>query len=386
MANVVILQRVVPPYRMPLFRRLWEEFGWTVAFGKNLSAEGIPVEHGAPFLRGYIFRRGPGGIIRVPISKILADLKPDAVIAEGALHLTSTWELVLRREFFGSPKLFFWTIGYNPSATDEPSRPGSRQWIYPTIYRFADGCLTYGADGRDFLLPRLRGKPVFVAQNSVDMNDIRSAEAEAIALPRRGYPELIAVSRLTPAKEYVKLVRAFLILLNSFPSAQLTIVGEGPELESIKSAGAEELGRRIHLIGAIYDENLLAPHMKRADAFVLTGRVGLAINHALGYGLPVICGKRGKTGPRHGSEIMHLHEGITGYQVETSSPEAFAEKLVSLFQTTPNLRAAHDKQIRDYVAEHMSLDRMISGFKEIESHINNLKAKLPHASIQARPS
>src|SRR5471032_2299116 len=123
MTNVVILQRVVPPYRMPLFRRLWEEFGWTVAFGKNLSADGIPVEHGAPFLRGYIFRRGPGGIIRVPVSKIIADLKPDAIIAEGALHLTSTWELVLRREFFGSPKLFFWTIGYNPSATDEPSMP-----------------------------------------------------------------------------------------------------------------------------------------------------------------------------------------------------------------------------------------------------------------------
>lgn len=386
MANVVILQRVVPPYRIALFKRLWEELGWTVAFGKNLSVAGIPVEQDAPFLHGYVFRKGPFGIIRVPVSKIIADLKPDAIVAEGALQLTSTWELVLRRLSRRRPNLFFWTIGYNPSTTDKPSQAGSGQWIYPAVYQFADGCLTYGTDGRDFLLPRLRGKPVFVAKNAVDMNAIQSARDTAGALPRRGYPELISVSRLTPAKDYVTLVKAFLIFLNSFPTAHLTIVGEGPELEAIKTAGAGAIGRNIHLAGAIYDENALAPHMNRADAFVLTGRVGLAINHALGYGLPVICTMRGKAGPLHGSEIVHLREGITGYQFETSSPESFADRLKWLFLEKPDLRAAHTDQIRNYVTAHMSLDHMLSGFKEVDAYLNNRMAKVARESVEVRLS
>ena len=79
MPNVVILQRVVPPYRMPLYERLWQEFGWTVAYGSNLSAEGMRMEREAPFLRGYNFSRWPFNFTSVPLSTIIDDLKPDQV-------------------------------------------------------------------------------------------------------------------------------------------------------------------------------------------------------------------------------------------------------------------------------------------------------------------
>jgi glycosyltransferase involved in cell wall biosynthesis len=367
MPNVVILQRVVPPYRMPLYERLWKEFGWTVAYGSNLAAEGMRMEHEASFLRGYDFDRWPLNFTRVPVSKIIDDLKPDAVIAEGALRMTSTWELIARRQLHGQPKLFFWSIGYNPSKAENPAAAGSGQWIYPFIYRHADGCLTYGNDGRDFLQPRLSGKPVFVARNAVDMEHIHSARAEASALPRRGFPELISMSRLTPAKEYVKLVKAFQIILRALPDAQLTIIGDGPDVEAVKSAAGADLGRQIHLLGAMYNEREVAPHMQRADAFMLTGRVGLAINHALGYGLPIFCFKRGVDGPLHGSEIAHLQDGLTGYQVEGSSAEDFAGKVVSLFQQKPDLKSRHKNLIENYVAQQMSIDFMIQGFREINA-------------------
>lgn len=361
---------------MPIFEKLWRELGWTVAYGSNLSAEGMKMESQAPFLRGYKFRKGPGTSLLVPVGKILRDLKPDAIIAEGALRMSSSWELLVRRKLLGGPKVFFWSIGHNPAKAKKPGERGSGQWKYPALYRFADGCLTYGNDGRAFLQPRIGGKPVFVAYNSVDMQKIFLARDNIAALPRRGFPELVSVSRLTPGKEYVKLVQAFHIILQSYPTAQLTIIGDGPDLEAIKQAAGAELGKRIHLLGACYDENEVAPHMNRADAFVMTGRVGLAINHALGYNLPVICFQRTDDGPYHGSEITHLREGITGYEVKGYDSRLFADQVVSLFRRMPDFKVRHRDGIEQYVAENMSIDLMASGFRAIDSHLRELEEGL----------
>lgn len=369
MSKVVILQRVVPSYRMPVYRRLWRELGWPVAYGRNLSTEGMQMEREAPFLRGYDFRTTRSSVIRVPVSEIIRDLKPDVIIAEGALRLTSTWELLARRKLMGGPKVFFWSIGYNPAKAKDPAAPGSGQWIYPAVYKYADGCLTYGRDGRAFLLPRLGGKPVFVAHNSIDMDFIRHVRDKTPALPRRGFPELVSVSRLTAGKEYVRLVDAFHIILKSFPDAHLTIIGDGPERDTIMRAAGGELDKHIHLTGASYDEAEVAGHMNRADAFVMTGRVGLAINHALGYNLPVISYQRTGLGPFHGSEITHLQPGVTGYEVCGYDANTFAEEVVLRFRETPDLRAKHKPLIEDYVARNLSIDFMVQGFKAINEHL-----------------
>jgi len=35
MARVVLPQRIVPSYRVPVLRRIAEEFGWQIVFGRN---------------------------------------------------------------------------------------------------------------------------------------------------------------------------------------------------------------------------------------------------------------------------------------------------------------------------------------------------------------
>ncbi len=369
MADVIILQRLVPNYRMALFRRIWEELGWPVVFGRNLGKPGMNLLDNEPFMLGYDFHTSRRGVTHVPLAKILADLKPSAVIAEGALSMTSTWNLLARRNLFGGPKVFFWSIGYNTQRELDPEQWNGRQELYPWAYRLGDGCLTYGDDGRKFLRPRLGGKPVFVAHNSLDMEQIAQARAMAPVLPRRGFPELVCVSRLTPEKEFVKLVEAFRLLLKSMPDAKLTIVGDGPEKPAVAAAAAQELGKSIFMTGAVHDELTIASHMNRADAFVIAGRVGLAINHALGYGLPVFCFRRTAAGPLHGSEITHLKPGRTGYFVEPYEALAMAEMLARVFQQVPDLKQQHEPVIKAYVEQHVSIRRMFEGFKAVSQHL-----------------
>lgn len=369
MPEVIILQRLVPSYRIALFRRVWEELGWPVVFGRNLGKSGMKLLDNEPFMLGYDFHTSRRGITHVPVARILADLKPSAVIAEGALSMTSTWNLLARRNLFGGPKVFFWSIGYNTQRQLDPGRWNGRQELYPSAYRLGDGCMTYGDDGRGFLQPRLGGKPVFVAHNSLDMEEIAAARVKARVLPRRGFPELVCVSRLTPEKEFVKLVDAFRIVLKSMPDAKLTIVGDGPERPAIMAAAGDELERSIFMAGAVYDELTVASHMNRADAFVIAGRVGLAINHALGYGLPVFCFRRSAEGPLHGSEITHLKVGKTGYFAEPYEARAMADTLAKVFLKIPDLKQHHEPMIKAYVESHISIARMFEGFKALSAHL-----------------
>jgi glycosyltransferase involved in cell wall biosynthesis len=178
------------------------------------------------------------------------------------------------------------------------------------------------------------------------------------------------------------MVEAFHVVLKTFPEAHLTIIGDGPELGAIKAAAGDELDRHIHLTGATYNESEVAPHMNRADAFVMTGRVGLAINHALGYNLPVVCFQRTGNGPYHGSEIAHLREGVTGYEVKDYNSRLFGEKVVSLFQRMPDLKARHRDLIADYVSRNMSIDLMVSGFKAIDEYLRGTDQMLEAQAAQ----
>jgi hypothetical protein len=119
----------------------------------------------------------------------------------------------------------------------------------------------------------------------------------------------------------------------------------------------------------LYDEAAIAAHMNRADAFVVAGRVGLAINHALGYGLPVICFRRSATGPCHGSEIDHLKPGITGYFVEDHTAAAMAERLTSLFADGHDFKLRHAAAIEGYVGANLSIARMFEAFRQLRDHI-----------------
>jgi hypothetical protein len=47
MADVIIIQRVITHYRLPVFERLWREFGWVVA-----TAEAPPGNTGLNLVEG----------------------------------------------------------------------------------------------------------------------------------------------------------------------------------------------------------------------------------------------------------------------------------------------------------------------------------------------
>ena len=71
MARVVVLQRIVPSYRMPVFRRLADELGWQIVFGRNMPSDNLALGSGEPF-------SAPGRFQAVEPKRLIALCRTDA--------------------------------------------------------------------------------------------------------------------------------------------------------------------------------------------------------------------------------------------------------------------------------------------------------------------
>jgi glycosyltransferase involved in cell wall biosynthesis len=372
MARVVVLQRIVPSYRMPIFRRLADELGWQIVFGRNMPNDNLALGSDEPYLHPVDFkpwsRKGSSRYV-VPTRQIIDTFKPDAIIAEGALGLTSTWDLGTRRALGGGPILLFWTIGYDPNQPRDRGNMALRQWPYVAAYAPADALVLYGRDGVAFLRRFFAHKPMFVAQNTIDVEELRRHRDQATPAPKIGRPELLTIGRLNANKNFPSLVRSFLAFRRSAPDAVLKIIGDGPDRAAGEAAAGDQLGKSVRLIGASFDEAETARHMLSADLFVMTGRIGLAINHALAYDLPVMAFERVPDGPQHGSEINYLVDGVTGFAVREAGEDGFSRKLSNVFSNGHDWKAELRPALRDYVQKNLIVDRMLDGFRAADKFV-----------------
>jgi glycosyltransferase involved in cell wall biosynthesis len=103
--------------------------------------------------------------------------------------------------------------------------------------------------------------------------------------------KILHVGRISYEKNVDVVLKAFQIVLNSLPSAQLIIAGDGPALEDMKKL-SKKLGiyKNIEFIGFINRINLPKLY-KTADVFVTASTMetlGLVVLEAMSCGLPIV--------------------------------------------------------------------------------------------------
>lgn len=159
-------------------------------------------------------------------------------------------------------------------------------------YRSADRvvCVSHGAAQDVIDLLGLDPDRVEVIYNPIDVESIvADSLADPVDVNRRpGAAIVVAAGRLTPAKDYPTLLRAF-ALVRRRRDVQLIILGDGAELDDLRELAAE-LDVRADVRFAGFVER---PHswIAQADVFALSSvREGFArvIVEALAVGTPVV--------------------------------------------------------------------------------------------------
>jgi len=185
-----------------------------------------------------------------------------------------------------------------------------------------------------------------------------------------------AVGRLSKEKDIPTVLKAFKFILDKFPRAELSIIGDGAERESLEKT-AEDLGvaDSVRFLGA---RDRVWKILPKLDIFMQTSimeGMSLTVLEAMAAGLPVVVTKVG------GNPEVIL-EGKNGFLVPAGAPEKAAEAVIRLLEDKA-LRETIGRAARRRVEQDFSLQSMVDKYEEVyKSVVTVNRGQLPILPIK----
>lgn len=327
--RVLVLQKILPHYRVRLFQELCRSprMDLTLGYDPNFVQSSLASVANPPGVRtaalstwrfgraresdAVVYQRGAAALVRSG--------KFDAVIAPLTPRILSNLP-VLRAARRRGLAFLWWGHGIGPRTA------GRRLKLMLWLARQADAVIFYDAERAERMVAAgLPSERAFVAPNSIDVEEIIHLRRDE---PLASRHRVLYVGRLTARKKVDLLLSAFAAARHRLPAeTRLTIVGDGPERAALERQAAElKLSDAIDFTGPLYDQPQLAPLFNAAWAFVCAGHVGLGAVHSLAFGVPMIVPQ--ETG--HAPEIVNVRAGVNALLVPPDDAAALANALVEL--------------------------------------------------------
>lgn len=172
-------------------------------------------------------------------------------------------------------------------------------------------------------------------------------------------PIAVYCGRLVPEKRVDVLIDAWKAVRQRVPGACLSIVGGGPEEESLRARA----GEGVRFEGAIGD---VVPRLQSADAFVLPSEAeGLsnALLEAAATALPVVA-------TRVGGAVDVVQPGLSGLLVPPNDDWALADALTSLLRDPD--RGKLGARGREIVLATYSLDAVADRLRDLYEEVTSV--------------
>ena len=215
------------------------------------------------------------------------------------------------------------------------------------------------------------GKRVVGLNNGLDQWEIETAKAvwstERLAAwqAERGLsdrPILLSVSRIVPEKRFDFLLDALPDLVRQFPDLLWCVIGDGGARTNLE-ARAGELGLVDHIrwLGAIYEEQAIAPWFLSSWVLIHPGGIGLTLLHAFGYGIPVVVHDNAEN---HWPEIAAFEDGRNGLAFAEGDAGAFCAAVLKLLRDQ-ELRARLGGEALNVAKTQYNTDVMVDRFLSV---------------------
>jgi glycosyltransferase involved in cell wall biosynthesis len=215
----------------------------------------------------------------------------DTVIMHAVPHWPCTWMGALAARLLGK-RVFFWGHGYL-------SRPqGLKGIIRRLFYALPHQHMFYGRFSKAHALQcGWPAQKLHVIYNSMDLAEQLAAKEKVTAdrpaeIRRQLFgsdqmPVVACTTRLIAMRRLDLLVDAMALLKERGVTANLLLVGDGPERAKLQTQAAA-CGVPVHFEGACYDEGRLAELLLATSVTVAPSRIGLTAIHSMTYGVPVV--------------------------------------------------------------------------------------------------
>lgn len=295
--RLAVFQPALPKYRVPVFQELTRRASiqFKLFYSSDEPVKNVePVGFDAEPISSRVLLDNPRLIWRQKQIDVARNGDFDVVMAgwnTRYISLIASLRIAAKR---GLPTVA-WGHGY--SKQENRAKRNFRDWVGNN----ATAVLFYGSRARnDFVRRHDAEYRAFVAPNSLDQSEAIRLRAEWLAdasrLPtfkrERGLesgPTLLFVSRLIRENRTDMLLDSVPALSRDFAGLRVVIIGDGPIRAELEAQAARlGIADRVIFTGAIYDEASLAPWFLSSDLFVYPRNIGLSLQHAMGYGVPVV--------------------------------------------------------------------------------------------------
>jgi glycosyltransferase involved in cell wall biosynthesis len=302
--KVLIVQRVLTSYRFDLLQELAPlvaQLGFVTSQGdsegslkaykpKNIKYNNIKIISLDAFKLKYKGDSRGTSLFFYP--QILKHIKNyDTIVLEGTTNLLNNLFIIPWAKMLGK-KVLWWDAGYSLE-----QRTFKRKIIDKVVYPFikmTDCQLAYSTKAQKYMQKYMGAKSCHLLLNTINteyfdkiQNEIREhLQSYQFNKEQIKFLYVGAIEERKKVLELIKLVDE----MNSKKSIyQLTIIGGGDYLETLKKYVVENDIVNIEFTGAIYDKSILKQYYFDSDLFVLPGDGGLGILQSLLYGLPTVC-------------------------------------------------------------------------------------------------
>ena len=375
--KVVVIQRIFPIYRKAIFDRLNKRYDFSLLHSR--SKNGVKGTSSSYSINiGKIKYANKDTTVYLKCLAQIYSVRPDVVIHEFTPSIISIFPIILLRKFLGY-KLILWGHGYNQKKRLNKNSIAFkiRKWLIEV----ANAIIFYSETNKEFINRIIPSDKYFVANNALDTDSLsimyqRNKKVGLTQLKTNlGVSHehvILFIGRLLEDKILPKyFVDVIKKVSNVFPGIGVYIIGKGPANKQIKEYLQNENVNNIYFLGEIYDQQLISKYLFISDLLLMPGYVGLAVNHAISFGCPVVTFSEGENGPYHSPEIEYLENYRTGYKAENYNSEDMAN-FINEYLVDKELQNKMKKEMEKMVENKCSIQKMESGFVSAINYCLNI--------------
>lgn len=348
MNKTLIIQEIVPHYRVPLFNRIGHESNieLTVAYDKTYKFNN---QEAANFKTITFSNQKIGKFFKIRHLRKL--LKPfDHIIIMADLHWLPIFILALL--FKRKSKIYFWGIGIS-------SQEGLKKKSISDKLRFllndiSSGTILYSPNVAEYYKENVRKKEqVYTARNTI--------EVENFPFPTEHRTKIISVGSFKKYKNLSNLIVAFSQIINDLEkNITLDFIGDGEEEEELKKlVDLYNLNDRVIFWGRKEDDKEIYPIISKAIVCVSPTQAGLAVLHAMAFGCPFLTSDDAVTG----GERFYIEDNVNGYFYDGSIDQLASKILWIVNNPSKNLQVAYNAY--DFYHHNCNIDNYANSFINI---------------------
>lgn len=375
---IYIFEQELPHYRVPVFAALKELLAQEliVYYGRPRAVDGhmtvsddrLPFEHKELkmwwFAKGNIYAQNWAAAFRM-------FGRPDVVLVRHAIRNLTLFPLLWYCKYRRIP-VVVWGQGYSRKRHFNPEG-NLYDRIHLAIVRAADAYACYTPEIRDGLAKHVTETKLFVAMNTLDTRETLKIYYELIAegkqavkrrlgLERRYY--LSFIGRLQVRKQPAYLLEVYEILKKTHAlDVGLLIIGTGDQEAFLRRAVDERSLSDVLFLGARFGADA-GQYLFASDVMVMPGLLGLAVNHAFMFGLPVVSQRFGDHLRGHALEAAYVQHEQTGWFAEVGDKAGMAKGILHILENWQT----YSDHVSAYVDRYLCIERMLDGFADAIAH------------------